>query len=338
MLLARAAKSRSATLKARDTSSKIDWENLRFFLAVAQTGSLSRASRLLHTDHSTVRRRVEILEQQIGAQLFYRHARGYDLTSTAERMLQWVEYMHMGAQGMESALNEKAAVPTAVVRIRSSPLIAEALLCSFVHEFPKNLPEVRVEIHTDNEITGAPRADNEVAIRCARPQGLMVEALALGQLPLGLFGSPQYLRSHVEPRRVAELAGHDFLDWGQDDLAISQVYYELERQQGRRRTVMVSNSLHLLAAAATNGSGIALLPVGNVEAYSGLTRILPRFTFGPLEMFALCQPDWHTSWALRSVVELLQGAIIKRASCEANNSSSGGENSAESNSGPAVEQ
>lgn len=289
-------------MKARDTTSKLDWENLRFFLAVARTGSLSRAARILHTDHSTVRRRVEILEQQIGAQLFYRHPRGYDLTSTAERIVEWVQRMDVGASGMESALKNRPTAPTSVVRLRSSLIVSESLVRSFAPVAPALLPSVLLDLVSDDEEVGLPKGPTEVTLRCGRPQGFALDVQRLGQLPLGLFCSSDYLHAHVEPRQTSDLSGHRFLDWR--TLAVQAVYAHLEQQGANRQTVLVSDSLEVLSKSASCGAGIALLPL--LEAGPNLVRLLPDFTFGPLDIYAICLPDWHKSWAVRSVVEFVQ--------------------------------
>ena len=64
---------------------RMDWDNLKFFLALAETGSLSRASERLQVDHSTVARRIESLEQELGVRLVERLARSYRLTAEGER-------------------------------------------------------------------------------------------------------------------------------------------------------------------------------------------------------------------------------------------------------------
>ena len=64
----------------------MDWDNLKFFLALAETGSLSRASEKLRVDHSTVARRIEMLEQDLGVRLVERLSRSYRLTAEGERV------------------------------------------------------------------------------------------------------------------------------------------------------------------------------------------------------------------------------------------------------------
>ncbi len=63
----------------------MDWDNLKFFLALAEAGSLSRASEKLRVDHSTVSRRIEMLEQDLGVRVVERLSRAYRLTPKASR-------------------------------------------------------------------------------------------------------------------------------------------------------------------------------------------------------------------------------------------------------------
>ena len=60
-----------------------DWDDYRYFLATAQTGSLSVPQRELRTNQPTVGRRIAALEEVLGVRLFHRHARGMSLTGPA---------------------------------------------------------------------------------------------------------------------------------------------------------------------------------------------------------------------------------------------------------------
>ena len=293
-------------LKARDTGSKLDWENLRFFNAVATTGSLSRAARMLHTDHSTVRRRVEILEQQIGAQLFYRHARGYDLTSTGEKIVQWVARMSAGAEGLDGMLRGRVPAPLSFIRIRATPVLGEVLLRPSVHKLPDRLPEVCAEILYDEDDAGAPKRPGELSLRCSYPTSPMVDVLHLGSMEFGLFCSSGYLKGRIIPTRKQELSDHAFIDWT-EDICISAIYRDLEQSQVHRRTVLIAASLEMLLTAVTRGVGIGLLPlqIGSQEDLQ-LVRLLPLYSIGWIDAKLVCPTDWRTSWAMRSVVEFIQ--------------------------------
>src|SRR6266567_9166919 len=68
------------------SQASMDWDNLKFFLALAETGSLSRASEKLRVDHSTVSRRIEMLEQDLGVRVVERLSRSYRLTPEGEQV------------------------------------------------------------------------------------------------------------------------------------------------------------------------------------------------------------------------------------------------------------
>ena len=64
-------------------SKGFDWDDLQFFLAVARAGTVSQASHRMGVDHATVMRRLDNLEKTLGAKLFERNPRGYNLPSGA---------------------------------------------------------------------------------------------------------------------------------------------------------------------------------------------------------------------------------------------------------------
>ena len=80
-----------------------NWDDLRYFLAVARTGTLSAAAKQLGTEHTTVARHIQALEDELSSRLFHKSNSGYGLTDAGERLL-------AGAEGIESAyVSAKAA-------------------------------------------------------------------------------------------------------------------------------------------------------------------------------------------------------------------------------------
>ena len=71
----------------------MDWDNLRFFLELARSGTLMSAARRLSVDHTTVARRIQALENEVGSALFSREAHGHRLTEAGRRLQPQVEAM-----------------------------------------------------------------------------------------------------------------------------------------------------------------------------------------------------------------------------------------------------
>ena len=75
----------------------MNWDDYRYFLAVARTGRLSEAARQLTVDHATVGRRVKALETALAVNLFDRSPQGYKLTDAGQRMVNIAESMESSA-------------------------------------------------------------------------------------------------------------------------------------------------------------------------------------------------------------------------------------------------
>src|ERR1700743_1939009 len=81
-----------------------DWDDVRFFLAVAKTGSFSAAANQLNTKQTTVGRRIQALERRLGAKLFDRHRHGMEVTPAARGVLVQAESMLSHATSIERHL------------------------------------------------------------------------------------------------------------------------------------------------------------------------------------------------------------------------------------------
>src|SRR5438105_6972666 len=107
----------------RFRTADIDWEDVRFFAALARHGSLSAAARALSVNHATVARRLAALEQSLGTRLFKRRPSGYELTGAGRSALEAADAMETAATAL-SGLEPEAAL-TGLGRITATPSLAE---------------------------------------------------------------------------------------------------------------------------------------------------------------------------------------------------------------------
>src|SRR6266568_7294322 len=80
----------------------IDWDDVRFFLAVARGGSVRAAAERLGVNHATVLRRVTQLEERLGARMFEKLPSGYRLTAAGEEVLEFADQMEASAHLLET--------------------------------------------------------------------------------------------------------------------------------------------------------------------------------------------------------------------------------------------
>ena len=159
----------------------MDWDNLKFFLALAETGSLSRASEKLRVDHSTVARRIEMLEHDLGVRLVERLSRSYRLTTEGEKVRDRAKKIETGIADIARFANgvDPLAGPGGAGqrrRRRSSPqFLAPRLL-----PFQAQHPGLRIELVGEARQVSLSKGEADLAIRAARPHEKGVDRAAAG--------------------------------------------------------------------------------------------------------------------------------------------------------------
>ena len=106
----------------------MDWNNLKFFLALAETGSLSLASEKLRVDHSTVARRIDMLERDLGVRLVERLSRSWRLTTEGERVRDRAKTIETGIADIARFAKGVGRSPDRVVRVSAPPTFLAAFL------------------------------------------------------------------------------------------------------------------------------------------------------------------------------------------------------------------
>lgn len=235
-----------------------DWEDVRFFLALARHGSLSAAARALKVNHATVARRVAGLEASLGAALLERRPAGYELTGFGRLALQ-------AAGGMEDAagrMPRAGASPTlaGVLRITAPPALAAVVLLPWLAEFQARYPGLDVELVAELRPLSLLRHETDLALRYGSPPDGELVARRLPAVHFGFYAAPAW--------RERLAAGHApaFIGFDAGNRMLPEAAW-LSAQFPEARVVVRVNGHIAQAAAARAGCGVALLPrfVGDGE-------------------------------------------------------------------------
>jgi DNA-binding transcriptional LysR family regulator len=124
----------------------IDWDDVRYFLAVARGGSVRAAAERLGVNHTTVLRRTAQLEERLGAQMFERLPSGYRLTNAGEEVLQFAEQMEASSNRLETRVFGRDQGVRGLLRVTLAPPLATHLLMPDFAEFARLHPEIEMEI------------------------------------------------------------------------------------------------------------------------------------------------------------------------------------------------
>ena len=143
----------------------IDWDDVRYFLAVAREGSVRAAAERLAVNHSTVLRRIAQLEKRLGAQMFEKLPSGYRLTSAGEEVLDFAEQMEASSNQLATRVFGRDQSVRGLLRITMAPTLATHLLMPDFAEFARLHPEIEMEILSSDEPVNLTNREADVAIR-----------------------------------------------------------------------------------------------------------------------------------------------------------------------------
>lgn len=183
--------------------------NLEAFCRTYETGSFTKAARILALTPQATSRSVARLEQVLGVTLFRRTTRSLAATEEARRYYeQCSRALALLADG-ERELSRGATEPEGRVRISAPTTYGHHLLLPSLGAFAERYPRIRVDVSISNQNVDLVRGGFDLAIRRGPARDTSLVARKLGDFTLGVYGSSTYLARHHAPRTPEDLASHD---------------------------------------------------------------------------------------------------------------------------------
>lgn len=243
----------------------MDWDDIRFFLAVARTGSTVAAARALGVNQTTVARRIAELEEAIGCQLFERSREGYRLRPDAEALLQAGDAVEADV-GAFTQLAASLGRGVDNIRITTNEPLANIILAPAIHTFRASHPGVRIDLVITTRQVNLARGEADVALRAApMPTDPELVGRRVGDAHWAVYCSQDYARFHGAPRDVAALADHHLIVLPDPSGArLGQV--------SSPRSLQELATANELCIAARAGLGVVSLPCVVGDAHSDFQR------------------------------------------------------------------
>ncbi len=279
----------------------MNWDDLRFVLAVSGTGSLLGAAKQLGVDHTTVGRRVAAAERDLDVQLFTRAATGYSLTADGERLVAGMRGVEQAVLSVQRDAMAQQQSLAGTVRVTSPETLGVHYLASRLARFQQQHRGLVIELVPAGEVLDLGRQQAEIAIRPFRSEseGLVLRKLA--RVRYGVFASVEYL-SRRPVRAQGDLSDHPILSIPVTSNETEQRWLE-QLAPGLMPTFMSPVSSALLQAARA-GAGLAILPCYLGDADAELCRIpLPRSPVDTLWMTV--HRDLRMAPRVRAVLDFL---------------------------------
>jgi DNA-binding transcriptional LysR family regulator len=261
----------------------LDWEDLRYFVALARYGTLSATARGLRVNHATVARRVTSLETRLGRALFDRRADGYALTAAGKAVLDEARSMDEAALSVLNRLDTGTELG-GMVRLTAGRVLAERFLIPRLHAFHERYPAIDLEVVGGSRVVSLARREADVALHYGTPKDSELVARRVAKIAFGLYASPAY-REKLKARDTPAFIGFD-----QESEFIAEAGWLAGEFPNGRFSIRTSSQT-TQAAAARAGFGVALLPRYVAADDPGLVRVSLGERLPERELWLLIRRD-----------------------------------------------
>lgn len=274
----------------------MNWDDLKYFLAVCRAGSIRGAAQELDVNHATVSRRIKAFETSLGKRLFERHSGGYEKTRLAEEL--YAEACHLEGKINKVArhLVAKEQQLSGEIRVTMPDSMAQTLFMPTLAEFSRQHPDIELEIIASSKLFNLANRDADLAIRICEqpPEHLIGKRLAD-------IHRACYMRKQ-DKHRLSEadwLAKQNWIGWSDKFRRpvgpISRAYPGIS---GKHK---IANAL-VQTQACIAGMGVAVLPCFIADREDSLMRVPPYLSEGKYSLWLVYHPDLRENKRIQALI------------------------------------
>jgi len=248
------------------------WDDLKYFLAFARTGSMLAAAKALGVNQSTVQRRLAELEERLGRRLVIRHVSGYHLTELAGKLRSSAERVETAVIAFERDLAAHDKGLSGAIRVTTGSVLAERLRRTpLIDMFHARYPGLHVELVTSDRFLDLAKNEADIAIRAGDPQDETLVGRKIADAPWAVYASSSYIERHGAPSCVEDIERHFVVACG-GPIADYPAARWLRSVAPHAAVAARSDNWPGLVLAVKSGAGIA--PLLTYQEDSELVRVI----------------------------------------------------------------
>lgn len=253
----------------------LNWDDLKYFTAVAESRSTLGAAQALGVSQTTVARRIAALEESLGLELFEKRPSGYRLTPTGEGLLDKARAVEDSVGLFAAAASSDLRDVAGEVRITTFELYATQLLAPVIRKLRQAQPNLRIEIDTSQEVRDLESGAADIALRNSRnPSGRGLVGRRIADDPWTVYAGRAYAEENGLPANIHALAQHSFIGGG--GVRLWPAYRKWLAANALEGAVVLRHDSEAgLYAAVRSGLGLAVLPSFVADRDPELVRVLP---------------------------------------------------------------
>jgi DNA-binding transcriptional LysR family regulator len=288
------------------------WDDVRFFLAIARERNLSAAARALGVDHATVGRRLSAFERRLSAKLFNRTPEGFAITAAGQAILNQAEGMEASALAVERLGTGHDTRSSGLVRLTTLEMLAHQVIVPALSTLLQNHAQLQVDLLVGIRTLDIARRQADIAVRIARPADPNLICRKLGEFGVTAYASPRYLAAHGRPKRGAGLRGHSLIYYPVAPPSLG-VPFHGESLDGARVAMHTTGTAFVQIKAVADGIGIGELPCCLADENPGLERLWPRERPTMRQVWMVMHQDLRRAAKIRLVSNAIAEAFERKA-------------------------
>ncbi|MFT6659880.1 LysR family transcriptional regulator [Maritalea sp.] len=284
---------------------RLNWENIKIFLAIARGGSLRRAAEQLRINHATMARHLNTLEDQVGARLFDRTKSGLDLTAIGHRLLPF-------AQNVETEIAAASRVVTGhdqklegVVHLSLPPSMVLSPISQYLADFAIKYPDIEVALDLTNTIAQLNKREADVSLRYAQEVTDDVVGRRLVKCSKAIYCSPEYAKKMVDNHGE----GLHWIGWAEEEGAKTTAWTEKSAFPKAQLKYRANEAVPQLTLASS-GLGLAMLPCFIADQFPGLERAPFSTALPDRSIWLLLHSDLKSTGRIRAFVDYIADRIL----------------------------
>ncbi|WP_343463975.1 LysR substrate-binding domain-containing protein [Pantoea sp.] len=236
---------------------KITLEELRAWVTVVDSGSITAAAEQLHQTSSGISRALSRLEQKLQTTLLHRTTRRLALTEEGFLFLDHARQILASVEQAEAQLAQRREMPAGRLRINAATPFMLHVIVPLIAEFQQRYPLIELELNTDDIVIDLLEQHTDIAIRVGELRDSTMRARLLGSSPVRLLASPAYLAQKGAPHSVADLANHQRIGFSHIEAHNVWPVWQREGELMQVKPTITASSGETIRHLALAGQGIA---------------------------------------------------------------------------------
>jgi DNA-binding transcriptional LysR family regulator len=285
----------------------MEWDDLKIILAIGRAGTLSGAAKSLNLNHSTVFRRINIIEDKLNVRFFERMPNGYILTEAGEVAMLAAEKIDDEMNSLTRELVGKDLRLQGTIRVTAPEGVSLKLLQPIFADFIKLNPEIHIDLVVTGSTLQLSRREADLAVRVTNKPPETSIGRRICHFRFGVYASRGYLKS----KKDFSLKEHDWILLDNSSNWFPQSFWKKMGHPGVK-LIFSSDSTMAIVNAVKDGLGVAPLPCFLGDSETKLVRIVEPTEEMALELWLLTHPDLRHTTRVKALMNFLYEALLQK--------------------------